>query len=74
MGREIKCNLDQFMARKGLTQLDLKRETGLSPITVRALQNNRFSRIDKASLEKLLDFFEVDSLDQFFTILHNEDM
>jgi transcriptional regulator with XRE-family HTH domain len=61
------------MASRGLTQLDLKRELGLSPSTVRALQNNRFSRIDKTSLEKLLDYFEIDSLDQFFTILNKED-
>ncbi|MEB3828859.1 helix-turn-helix domain-containing protein [Phormidium sp. CCY1219] len=73
MGREIQCKLDKLMASRGLTQLDLKRELGLSPSTVRALQNNRFSRIDKTSLEKLLDYFEIDSLDQFFTILNKED-
>ncbi|XGB43223.1 MAG: helix-turn-helix transcriptional regulator [Nodosilinea sp. LVE1205-7] len=57
--KTIKCRLRVLMAghEPPLTQTALTEATGLGSHTISRLVNNRFDRIDRSTIETLVDFF-----------------
>ncbi len=52
------CHLEKLMADRGLTQMDLHRQSGVAVGTIRSLiKGATIERIDRSSTEKLMKFF-----------------
>lgn len=67
----MKCRLRVLMAEREITQTQLREALGLGSHTVSKLYNNRFERVDRETVEKLCDYFEVE-VGQLF-VLKDED-
>lgn len=65
MGR--KNNLKVLMEKKGVNQMDLVRDLKISPTTMGKLYNEKSTRIDFETIDKLCDFFGVTMNDIFMT-------
>ncbi|NEP00893.1 MAG: helix-turn-helix transcriptional regulator [Symploca sp. SIO2E9] len=61
------CRLAVLMKEKdpGLTQIRLAEHTGIAPSTIGRLHNNRFTRVDKATIERLCKYFQCNLEDLF---------
>ncbi len=55
----VRCRLKELLNERGLTQMDLVRQLGLSPTTVGKLYNNKSGMIAFETIDKLCDFFEI---------------
>lgn len=55
------------MAEREITQLQLRESLGLGSHTVSKLYNNRFDRVDRETIEKLCDYFDVE-IGELFTL------
>jgi putative transcriptional regulator len=66
--RVLRCRLSVLMAdrKTPLTQKQLASLTGLSPTTINQLYQNKFTRIDKDTVEKLCDYFDCQVADLFY--------
>jgi len=60
--------LPELMEPLGLSQRALVRATKLSPATVGDLYNNKVTRFDTSTLERLMDYFDLDSMDQLIHV------
>lgn len=58
--KRMKCRLRVLMAEREMTQGQLREALGLGTHTVSKLYNNRFDRVDRETIEKLCDYFEVE--------------
>ncbi len=56
----MKCRLRVLMAEREITQVQLREALGLGSHTISKLYNNRFDRVDRETVEKLCDYFQVD--------------
>jgi putative transcriptional regulator len=54
----MKCRLRVLMAEKDLTQQDLVKQLGMGSHTISKLYNNSFKRVDRDTVEKLIDYFQ----------------
>lgn len=61
----MKNKLAVLMAERGLKIADLYRDTGISKTTLMQIANNKGKGIQYATLEKLLDYFDI-SPNEFF--------
>ncbi|WP_013334706.1 helix-turn-helix domain-containing protein [Gloeothece verrucosa] len=59
------CTLRQFIQERNLTQLKVAQDTGLSPTIIGNLSNNRFSRIDVQTAERLCKYLSCEFGDLF---------
>jgi transcriptional regulator with XRE-family HTH domain len=69
---EIKFKLRDLYAKKGQTQKTISEETGIRESTLSGYANNFRSSIDIKILAKLIDYFELDSLDDLIEIVRND--
>lgn len=53
------------MAEREITQLQLREALGLGSHTVSKLYNNKFDRVDRETIEKLCDYFNIEIGDLF---------
>ncbi len=61
------CKLKQLMDERGLNQLKLSQETGLSPTTIGNLYRNQvLRRIDCDTAEVLMDYFGLRTLSDLY--------
>jgi transcriptional regulator with XRE-family HTH domain len=60
------------MDAQGLSQRALVRATGLSPGTVCDLYNDKVTRFDKTTLERLMVYFNLDSMAQLIHVERSE--
>ncbi|NEQ26689.1 MAG: helix-turn-helix transcriptional regulator [Microcoleus sp. SIO2G3] len=61
------CKLKQLMDERGLNQLKLSQETGLSPTTIGNLYRNQvIRRIDCDTAEVLMDYFGLRTLSDLY--------
>lgn len=69
------CRLAVLMAEKDpqLTQLRLSKETGLGMMTINRLFNNKFDRVDRATVEKLCKYFGRTSVSDLFELRETEE-
>jgi DNA-binding Xre family transcriptional regulator len=64
----IICHLNKLMKDRGLSQMDLHRQSGLAIGTIRGLiKGATIERIDRGSTEKLMEFFDC-SFEDLFTV------
>ena len=63
----MNCNLSTLMGKKRYTIQDVHEKTGLSRSTVSALYNDKATRVDYDTVEKLCSLFEC-SIQELFTI------
>lgn len=63
----MRCRLRVLMAEREITQLQLRESLGLGSHTVSKLYNNRFDRVDRETIEKLCDYFDVE-IGELFTL------
>lgn len=54
----MKCRLKVLMAERDLIQADLVRDLGLGSHTVSKLYNNSFKRVDRSTVETLMNYFD----------------
>ena len=64
--------LPELMDAQGLSQRALVRATGLSPGTVCDLYNDKVTRFDKTTLERLMVYFNLDSMAQLIHVERSE--
>lgn len=69
MNITMKCKLAELLEARNINQKILAAETGLSPTTVGKLYRNQFDRVDRHTIETLLKYFGLDSLDKLFYIV-----
>lgn len=69
---EIKFRLKELYAEKGLTQKAIAKEAGIRESTLSGYAKNFRSSIDIAVLIKLVNYFEVESLDEIIEIVHDD--
>ena len=63
----VRCKLKNYMEKKGLSQLKVAQDRGLSPIIIGGLcRNPVVRRIDVNTAEKLLDYFDLKTLDDLY--------
>ena len=53
----MKSRLKVLMAERDLVQKDLVRDLGLGSHTISKLFNNSFKRVDRETIEKLMNYF-----------------
>ncbi len=56
----MKCRLRVLMAEREITQAKLRESIGLGSHTISKLYNNRFDRVDRETVEKLCEYFNVE--------------
>lgn len=61
----VHCNLSTLMGKRRYSIQDVHKLTGLSRSTVSSLYNDRATRIDFDTLEKLCDLFECNANELF---------
>ncbi|MCT7965007.1 helix-turn-helix transcriptional regulator [Laspinema sp. D1] len=69
---EIVCNLDAIMQSRGISQMALSQETGLSASVIRSYQRNSARRWDAGTIQALIAYFHLSSLDELFTIRYKK--
>jgi putative transcriptional regulator len=62
----VACNLRGFIDDRGLTQMKVAADTGLSPTIIGHLYHNQFKRIDCGTAETLCNYFGCQIGDLFF--------
>lgn len=63
----VRCKLKNYMEKKGLSQLKVAQDRGLSPTIIGGLcRNPVVRRIDVNTAEKLLDYFDLKTLDDLY--------
>ena len=62
----VKCRLKEFIDSKGLTQMQVAGETGLSPTIIGNLFHNRFSRLDNKTVAIICRHFQVELGEMFY--------
>lgn len=68
----VHCNLSTLMGKKRYSIQDVHNMTGLSRSTVSNLYNDRATRIDFETLEKLCALFDCNASD-LFEVCHRND-
>lgn len=63
----VHCNLSTLMGKKRFTIQEVHIQTGLSRNTISNLYNDKASRIDYETVEKLCSLFDC-SLDELFEV------
>jgi putative transcriptional regulator len=69
----VHCNLSTLMGMRRYSIQDVHTLTGLSRSTVSSLYNDRATRIDFETLEKLCELFECNASDLFEVCAGNKD-
>ena len=67
-GVKVICYLKDLMDEKGINRLELSEKTGLAPTTIGRLYRNQASRFDVSTLEKLANYFELNSITQLLEL------
>lgn len=62
------CKLRQLCEARGLTQMQLSKDTGLSPSTVGKLYRNTVTRIDENTILTLCKYFNLNGLEELLQI------
>lgn len=70
---KLRLKLGDIIKEKGLLQKDVAKETGLRPATISKYANGHVSIYDIKTLEKLMEFFKFDSLDQLIEVVKDDD-
>ncbi|MCT7981468.1 MULTISPECIES: helix-turn-helix domain-containing protein [Laspinema] len=68
---ELHCRLDELMEERGLTQQELSEATKIGAAALRNIRENTAKRFDKGTLCALINYFNLESLDELFTIIYN---
>ena len=58
------CKVKELMDARGLSQLQVSRETGINPAAIGKLYRNQITRYDTKTLETLGDFFGCKSISE----------
>ena len=66
-------NFKVLLESKGVTQKEVGEATGISVSTLSKIQNNHFSRIDVNTLSKLAYYFQIDSGEELFKCIVEEE-
>ena len=63
--KKMHCRLRVLMAEKEVTQRDLVEALGMGSHTISKLYNNSFRRVDKDTVESLMNYFDCGISDLF---------
>lgn len=62
------CKLKDLLEKRGISQIGLAQETGLSPGTVGKLARGEFTRIDENTVITLCKYFDLNSISDLIEI------
>lgn len=62
---KVICNLDSILKERGISQLRLSEETGITRRVIRSYQNNRFRMIDVEAVVAICHFFDIEMWELF---------
>jgi putative transcriptional regulator len=62
------CKVKQLMDARGLSQLQVSRETGINPAAISKLYRNQITRYDTKTLETLAEYFGCRSISELIEL------
>lgn len=67
--KEVRCKLGQIMTERALTISALHEQSGVSQGTISRVARNKCDRIDKNTIEALLEALEINDIGELFEVV-----
>lgn len=66
--KEVRCKLGEIMRDRALTILALHEQSGVSQSTISRVARNKCDRIDKRTIEALLQALDINDIGELFEV------